>query len=88
MDDCAEISYLLLYYTIIAIIDYCVEAGIEGYNCVIERRCIPQEHFCDGVPDCGLDVIDERLGCTGEYSHDNSVALYLANNYHACPTHR
>ena len=26
--------------------------GIEGYNCLSEKLCVPQSYICDGIPDC------------------------------------
>ena len=41
--------------------DYCGMSGIEGFNCISEKLCVPQEHVCDGYPDCviGTTVFDE-----------------------------
>lgn len=45
------------------IIDYCAVEGIEGYNCLSEKLCVPQNYICDGIPDCvratlALDEMD------------------------------
>lgn len=57
--------------------DYCAEAGIEGFNCLPEQLCVPQEHRCDGVPDCGFIVFatDEIIGCSG-------MCIYHADSKH------
>lgn len=31
-------------------------AGTEGFNCLIEKLCVPKEHVCDGYPDCVYNV--------------------------------
>ena len=31
--------------------------GIKGLNCVTEKLCVPQDHLCDGVPDCVTDTL-------------------------------
>ena len=46
--------------------DYC-DLGvlsIDGFNCLSEMKCVPQEHVCDGVPDCVvIDTSLEELEC-------------------------
>lgn len=51
-------------------IDYCVQAGMEGFNCPAEQLCVPFNYLCDGVPDCGAlaTAVDENLpDCIGQY---------------------
>ena len=55
----------------IVLLDYCAESGMEGFNCIQERICVPREHVCDGVPDCGYvflatDENSEISSCTGK----------------------
>ena len=59
--------------------DYCTEAGIEGLNCPPERLCVPQEHRCDGVPDCGFAIfaIDELNGCVGKHAAPIIISIDL-----------
>ena len=47
--------------------DYCRMSGIEGFNCMSEKLCVPQAHVCDGYPDCviGTAVFDE-MNCIPE----------------------
>ena len=42
-------------------------SGTEGFNCMSEKLCVPQEHVCDGYPDCviGRKVFDE-MNCIPE----------------------
>ena len=41
--------------------DYCSVSQIDGFNCLSEKFCVPQEHLCDGFPDCvrATTVFDE-----------------------------
>lgn len=41
--------------------DYCRISEIDGFNCLPEKFCVPQEHVCDGFPDCvrATTVFDE-----------------------------
>ena len=40
---------------------------MDGFNCLQEGLCLPQEYECDGVPDCvtGLFALDET-DCNGK----------------------
>ena len=42
-------------------------SGIDGFNCMHENLCVPQERVCDGYPDCvmGTTVFDE-MNCIPE----------------------
>lgn len=36
--------------------DYCsISKKMNGFNCLSEKLCIPQDYVCDGIPDCIRD---------------------------------
>ena len=38
---------------------------MEGFNCLSEKLCVPQERVCDGYPDCVRDTtIFDEINCT------------------------
>lgn len=63
------VSYLYIKIIYFWLTDYCMEAGMMGFNCPAERLCVPPKYLCDGVPDCGVLAIavDENLpDCIGQ----------------------
>ena len=51
--------------------DYCAESGmVGGYNCLPERKCLPQSYVCDSIPDCvnvrSFEAVDELGECAGK----------------------
>ena len=63
---------LCIYFT-----DYCRLSGMEGFNCVSEERCVPQDYVCDGIPDCiqGSVVFDE-MNCPPPPPGNSSINQY------------
>ena len=74
------VDYINVYYQLqptlyiaFNFVDYCTEMGIKGFNCLSEQVCIPQEHICDGIPDCQFSstvLATDELGCS-------STKLYI-----------
>ena len=49
---------------------------MEGFNCMSEKLCIPQERVCDGYPDCviGITVFDE-MNCIPELGRATKTSI-------------
>ena len=44
--------------------DYCQMDRTAGFNCLSEKYCVPQEHVCDGYPDCVRDMtVFDEINC-------------------------
>lgn len=56
--------------------DYCEMSEMEGFNCMSEKLCVPQERVCDGYPDCviGITVFDE-MNCIPELGRATKTSI-------------
>ena len=44
--------------------DYCRLSGMEGFNCISEELCIPEDYVCDGIPDCiQASTVFDEMNC-------------------------
>ena len=35
--------------------------------CAPERYCYPEEYWCDGIPDCNGDIVEDESNCISEW---------------------